>query len=206
MEKKFKENEYYMKQIINIIRKKNWKMERNIQEICLRREKNMIERLKIVTNQVMMNIKQTRSTNILNFKENENIMINKEKRIISPLKNQYFTKTGSENENTINNCNNEIKPGNIFNIIKDKNFILSNQKANQKNYLKNQNNINKKSNIFSKAETSIDTSPKRNKRKNGIQKFMESVTERVNQINHHINFFKFSRLQIEIFIFSNIFI
>ena len=180
--------------ILEQLRKKNWKMERNIQEICLRREKNMIERLKIVTNQVMMNIKQTRSTNILNFKENENIMINKEKRIISALKTQYFTKTGSENENTINNCNNEIKPGNIFNIIKDKNFILSNQKAIQKNYLKNQNNINKKSNIFSKAETSLDASPKKNKRKNGLQKFMESVTERVNQINHHINFFKFSRL------------
>ena len=101
------------------------------------------------------------------------------------MKTQYFTKTGAENENTINNCNNEIKPGDIFNIIKDKNFILSNQKAIQKNYLKNQNNINKKSNIFSKAETSLDASPKRNKRKNGLQKFMESVTERVNQINHH---------------------
>ena len=38
--------------ILEQLRKKNWKMERNIQEICQRREKNMIERLKILTNQV----------------------------------------------------------------------------------------------------------------------------------------------------------
>ena len=166
--------------ILEQLRKKNWKMERNIQEICQRREKNMIERLKILTNQVMMNIKQTKHRNILDSKENENTTINKEKRIITALKTHYFTKTSSEKENK---------------IIKDKNLELLNPNTMQKNYLKNENNINKKNKIISKAEISLDDSPKRNKRKNGFKKFMESVTERVNQINHHkANFFKFSRL------------
>ena len=180
--------------ILEQLRKKNKKLEKNIQKICQRREKIMIERLKIVTNQVMMNIKQAGKKYTSNIKENENTTINKEKRIISALKIKYSNKISLEYENTVNNYKNEMLQSNIDKRIKDKNSKELNQKSNKIICLKNQNNINKNNNFISQDEISLDDNRIKSARKSGFKKFMESVTERVNQINHHINYSKFSRL------------
>ena len=181
--------------ILEQLRKKSWKFENNYQLISQRREKIMIERLKLVTNQIITNIKQNKIDGIPNLKKSDIKNINIKKRIISAFKTHYSEKMSLEYENTINNYNNETAQKNLIKRKTDKILKLLRKKSNQKIYYKNQNISNKHNNKIAITETNLNSIQNKHKRKTGFTKFMESVTERVDQIvNHQVIIPKFCGL------------
>ena len=177
--------------ILEQLRKKNWKIQKNYREISQKREKIMIERLKIVTNQVITNLKQSKIKNMINIKKRENI--NKEKRIISAFKTEYSIKKDLEYENLMDNIK-ILTQTNFTKRNTDEKLNLLRKKTNHNIYNSNRNNLNKKNNIFSDSEIKIKEIESKKEKKTGFIKFMDSVTERVNQINHKVIIPKFSRL------------
>ena len=177
--------------ILDLLMKKNRKLEKNVQEITKKREIIMMERLKIATKKVLLKTNQNNKINLINHQKDEKLNLKKEKRIRSALKTHFSLKMTQQYKNNVNN--NEKNRQNIIKRNFENNEILTLSKLNEKNYQNNFNNL-KQNNNNSKEKVSINTSLKKQKPKTGFQKFMESVTERVNQINHHSNFTKFSIL------------
>ena len=180
--------------IFEQLRKKNKKMKNNIQEIYEKRENLMIERLKSIINQTKMKVKQNEIKNLCSIKKNENKITNMNKRLITAFKTQNRERISSGFESTLLNYKDEIKK--ICSIKQYLNSNLNSLKKKSKNkiYLKNQNQTNDINNIsFNEKKIYNDIKIKKEK-KTGFEKFIESVTKRVNQINNHVNYSKFSRL------------
>ena len=173
--------------ILEQLRKKNKKINKNVQEIYQKRENLMIERLKSVINQTKMKVKQNQMKNISNIKTDGNELTNREKRIITALKTQYSEAKNYEFGNTLYNYKNEIIKISPIKINLHNNFLLLGNKSKKKIYIKNQNKeINN--------NTLNENNKNKKSKKTGFVKFMESVAKRVNQINKHVSYSKFSKL------------
>ena len=180
--------------ILEQLRKRNRQIEKNVEQITQKRELLMIERLKSTTNQFLANTKQYQKENMINLTDNESLMIKKNKRLMSAVTSQYSNNLPIEYENKIGNYKYETIKQNLIKENLDKNKQFVNKKSNQTIYAKNQNNQNKK-NYNSNEKIVLNFRPLKSARKSGFTKFMESVTERVNQINnHHLDYPRLSRL------------
>ena len=174
--------------ILEQLKKKYRKIEKNVKNINQKREIIMLERLKSTIKKIFMNAKQNKKENISNLKSSENIQTKRNQRLMSALATQCSDNIGSQYESKLNVYKNKSPKRNLIKLSLDKSGIYL-KKSKEKINMKTEN---KKYNIFyDKAQ--IGT-PIKNEKKTGFQKFMESVTERVEQINHRSNCSKFSRL------------
>ena len=175
--------------ILEQLRKKNRKIEKNVKNIIQKREIIMIERLKSTTNKIFVDAKQNKKENISKLKKSENIETKRNQRLMSALATQYSDNIGAQYENKFYINKNESPKRNLIKSSLDKSGTYLNKKSKQKINMKTEN---KKYNLFD-VKALIDKSIK-NEKKTGFQKFMESVTERVEQINNRVNYSKYSRL------------
>ena len=211
------------KNILDELKRKNSEIEKNVRNISNRREKIMIERLKITTNYMFSIIKENKINMSEVHKNDENKdNKNKNQRIRSAICTKYIPITNIEN----NEINNYLLTKNLLKKSSDKrkmeNYIDSpfykiNKYYNLKKMVQNQVNLNhynssikkdfSSNNLIYKSENS--KSPKnfnlypendKNKslssieKKSYFQKFMQSVTERVTQIQKTVKDAKFTGL------------
>ena len=180
--------------ILEQLRKKNRQIEKNVEKITQNRELLMIERLKSTTNQFLVNVKQNRKENMSKYKDNNpNFMIKRNKRIMSALTSQYSNKIPLEYGNKLGNYNYETIKQNLIKENMLKNPQFSDKKFKIKLSAKSPNN-QKKNNYNSNEKILLNSQQLKKPRKSGFTKFMESVTQRVNQINNPINYSRVSRL------------
>ena len=178
--------------ILEQLRKKNRQIERNIEKITQKRELLIIERLKSTTNQFMANAKQNHKENMSKYKDSENLMIKSNKRIMSAYTSQYSNKIPIVYENKIENFKNQTIKQNLIKEDIDKSRKFISKKAKIKIIAKSQNNQTRKN--YNNDKTILNSPRIKSEKKSGFTKFMESVTQRVNQINTHFNYSRLSRL------------
>ena len=148
----------------------------------------MIERLKSTTNQYLVNAKQNRKENMLKYKDNaQNLIIKRNKRIKSALTSQYSNKIPLEYGNKVGNYKYETIKSNM---IKE-NIYINRQFSSKKFKIKLSP---KPQNINSNEKILLTSQKSKNPRKSSFTKFMESVTQRVNQINNPINYSRITKL------------
>ena len=214
------------KNILDELKKKNSEIEKNVNIISNKREKIMIQRLKITTNYMFSIVKDNKikMSEVHKIDENKDIKY-KEARTHSAIYTIFSPRINKEYNNTITNYKNNRINKNLFKRSNDKINTENNndfstkciKKFNLKKNLKNNiglnyNNIiykkdSNSSNFISKIEKQktnrnfniyVDIekseSNKSLERKTCFQKFMESVTERVSQIQNAVTDAKFTGL------------
>ena len=180
--------------------KKNRRLEKNVQEITRTRELIMVERLKLAANKILADTKPNKKINMLNIINDRNDNIKRDNRMHSTMKNQISLKINLECDN--NHKKEKINENFIKINFKNREITKRNKTTIPKILRNYQDNIRQNNNI-SYEELSLNDTLKKQNTKTGFQKFMSSVTDRVNQINHHINYSKFSRLFCPFYIKKN---
>ena len=212
------------KSILYELKRKNSEIEKNLKNITLQRETIMIERLKLTSKHMFSIVKKNKINMTEVHKDVENLNIkSKDNRVRSAIYSKYIPKINIEFTNTINinyKSNSNIK--NLFKknynnkklenneSISNKNNKFHNLKKNLPDIINNYNNKTKDSNKNNNSyKTSrhlnllVDSewdrgeknnSPSLMERKSCLQKFMESVTDRVSQIRHSIRESKYTNL------------
>ena len=215
------------KNILDELKRKNSEIEKNVKNLSDKREKIMIERLKITTNFMFSIVKENKikMSEVQKIEESKDNKT-KEPRTHSALYTKFDPGIYIEYSNTINNhkySNNNVSK-NLFKKSfdkkrRDKFNDNSNKKINNYNlkFFPSQNNLNyfgtnsrkdfSSSNLINKTENNkfhknfnmysdIDKndSLSSHEHKSCFQKFMESVTERVSQIQKTVRDAKFTGL------------
>ena len=212
------------KNILDELKRKNSEIEKNVNIISNRREKIMIERLKITTNYMFSIIKENKiNMSEVHKSEENNENKNKDQRIRSALCTKFTPIINTENNNGINNYlfsksllkknsnkkrieyNNDSpthkisKYNNLRRTVQNLGNLNYYNSSSKKDYsssnliYKTENTkVHKNFNLFTDNEK--NNSSNSTEQKSCFQKFMESVTERVTQIQKTVKDAKFTGL------------